>query len=156
MSIKFKALPTNEVRKLQNGGLDINGYAPEVSVSDGDGIQCRHCLQIIAKGAEMLLVAYRPFPEAQPYAEQGPLFLCADECERHPESEELPNLFNLVDSLLVRGYNADDRIIYGTGKVRPVSEVVSTAEKLLENPDVKFVHLRSSKNNCYQCRIERG
>lgn len=156
MTLKFLALPTGEVRRLQSGGLDINGHTPEVSVSDGDGIQCRHCLQIIPKDKEMLLVAYRPFPEAQPYAEQGPLFVCADPCERHAEAAELPDLFHLVDHLLVRGYNADNRIIYGTGDVRPVGEVVSTAEKLFENRDVKFIHLRSSKNNCYQCRIERA
>ena len=155
MTIKFLALPTDEVRRLQNGGVDANGQRPELMISDGDGIQCRHCLKIIPKGHEMLLVAYRPFPADQPYAERGPLFICADKCERHPESEELPDLFNLVESLLVRGYNADNRIIYGTGDVRPVSEVVSTAEKLFENADVQFVHLRSSKNNCYQCRIER-
>ncbi|MFT5195932.1 MAG: hypothetical protein ACI9EW_000073 [Cellvibrionaceae bacterium] len=156
MTINFKALPTDEVRQLQNGGLDANGQAPEVSVSDGNGNPCRHCLSEIPNGEKMLILAFRPFPSPQPYAEQGPLFLCAAECERHAESEELPDLFNLVDSLLVRGYNTDNRIIYGTGKVRPVSEVVSTAEMLFENPDVKFIHLRSSKNNCYQCRIERG
>ena len=156
MSIKFLALPTDEVRRLQRGGLDANGHAPEPSISDGDGYQCRHCLQIIPKGKEMLLVAYRPFPEDQPYAEQGPLFVCADKCERHAESETLPDIFNLAESLLVRGYNAENRIIYGTGDVCPVKDVVSTAEELFENPDVQFVHLRSSKNNCYQCRIERG
>ena len=156
MSIRFLALPTEEVRKLQNGGLDANGHAPELTVSDGDGYQCRHCLQIIPEGAEMLLAGYRPFPEDQPYAERGPLFVCAEQCERHPESAELPELFNLVESLLIRGYNTDNRIIYGTGDVRPVGEVVSTAEMLFENPDVAFIHLRSSKNNCFQCRIERG
>lgn len=157
MTVKFLALPTDEVRALQNGGPDANGHPPELCVSDGDGYQCRHCLQIIPEGAEMLLVAFRPFPEPQPYAEQGPLFVCANECERHPESAELPDLFDLPDHrLIVRGYNADNRIIYGTGDVRPVGEIVSRAEKLFENPDVRFVHLRSSKNNCYQCRIERG
>lgn len=156
MAISFKALATDEVRKLQKGGLDINGQRPEVAISDGGGNPCRHCLQDIPAGEEMLIVAFRPFPAPQPYAEQGPLFLCAKECERHPESAVLPELFQLRRELLMRGYNADNRIIYGTGQVRSIEEVESAAADLFANPEVRFIHLRSSTNNCYQCRIDRA
>ena len=45
MTIQFKALPTADVRRLQRGGPDAYGFAPERQTSDGDGVPCRHCLR---------------------------------------------------------------------------------------------------------------
>ena len=36
----------------------------------------------IAEGEPYLTLAYRPFPTLQPYAETGPIFLCAKACPR--------------------------------------------------------------------------
>lgn len=55
---------------------------------------------------------------------------------------------------LLRGYSADERIVYGTGGVVPAEMLEQRAEELLARPDVTYVHVRSAKNNCYQCRIE--
>ena len=154
MTIRFAALPTDRVRALQHGGPDAYGFTPERRVSDGDGVPCRHCLKNVAAGEEYLILAYRPFPALQPYAETGPIFLHASECERAPEAEELPEILSSVD-YIVRGYGADDRIVYGTGAVVPTAAVKQRAEALLERPDIAYVHMRSAQNNCYQCRIDR-
>lgn len=156
MGVKFVALPTEAVRALQAGGPDANGQPPEVIVSDGRGNPCRHCLREIPAGEGMLILAYRPFPVAQPYAELGPIFLCAESCERHPDSTELPRLFNGEGTILIRGYRSNDRILYSTGQVVEKSAVVDTVTGLFRNPDVAYVHMRSASNNCYQCRIERN
>jgi hypothetical protein len=55
---------------------------------------------------------------------------------------------------IVRGYGADDRIVYGTGAVVPTTEIAGRAEALLARDDITYVHVRSARNNCYQCRIE--
>jgi hypothetical protein len=156
MSIRFQALPTDHVRKLQTGGLDANGLAAEIKVSDGAGNPCRHCLTEIAEGKEMLVLAYRPFPTLQPYAELGPIFLCAEPCERHPDSDALPDYFQNRERILVRGYTADHRIRYGTGQVVEIEAVGQAAEGILAKHEIAYVHLRSATNNCYQCRIERA
>ena len=54
---------------LQRGGPDAYGMPPERRISDGDGVPCRHCLRTVAAGKDYLVLAYRPFPEFQPYAE---------------------------------------------------------------------------------------
>ncbi len=154
MTIKFNALPTDQVRALQQGAPDAYGMAPERKVSDGDGVPCRHCLTNVAAGEPYLVLAYRPFPELQPYAETGPIFLHADECPRAAETAELPALFARTRDYILRGYGPDDRIVYGTGAVTPTPEIVERAAALLARPDVAYVHMRSAKNNCYQCRIE--
>lgn len=155
MSIIFQGLPTDRVRALQNGGPDAYGMTPERRVSDGDGMPCRHCLKNIAAGDDYLVVAYRPFPALQPYAETGPIFLHADPCERADEGEALPEMLESTD-YIVRGYGKDDRIVYGTGAVTPTSNIAGRAEDLFRREEIAYVHVRSARNNCYQCRIERA
>ncbi len=156
MLVKFQALPTDHVRKLQAGGLDANGLVAETKISDGQGNPCRHCLTEVGEGKAMLVLAYRPFPALQPYAEVGPIVLCADQCERHPDSDVLPVMFRNRERILLRGYTSDDRIRYGTGQVIGTMAVEQVAERILANSEIAYVHMRSASNNCYQCRIERA
>ena len=104
----------------------------------------------------MLVAAYRPFSTIQPYTEVGPIFLCARQCERHPDSTALPEMFRNWTNMLVRGYGSDDRIRYGTGRVIDMNELEGVAEEIFEDPQVEYIHMRSASNNCYQCRIERA
>lgn len=155
MQIRFTALPTDTVRALQAGAPDAYGRMPERHVSDGEGNPCRHCLRFIPEGADMLILAHRPFPEFQPYAETGPIFLCAGPCERHAGTAE-PAILGGAPEFLLRGYSAEHRIVYGTGRVTPRPEIAATAAAMLGDARVAYVHLRSARNNCYQARIERA
>ncbi|MER9652253.1 DUF1203 domain-containing protein [Mesorhizobium sp. M0152] len=155
MTVQFKALPTENVRALQRGSPDAYGRTPERQISDGDGMPCRHCLKNIAAGDAYLIVAYRPFPDLQPYAETGPIFLHAKECARAAENGELPEILESPD-YIVRGYGRDNRIVYGSGGVIPTGAIVARAESLFERDDIAYAHVRSARNNCYQCRIERA
>jgi hypothetical protein len=153
-SVRYVALPTNTARAYRNGAPDANGMAPECTVSDGGGNPCRHCLRFIPKGEDMLILAHRPFPAPQPYAESGPIFLCADDCPRW-ESDGIPPIFKRQgEERLVKGYSADDRIVYGLGKIVPVAEVPSRAGEVLADARVAYVHVRSATNNCFTCRID--
>lgn len=154
--LRFIALESDLVDALRKGSPDANGQMPEPQVSDGNGNLCRHCLGEIAKDDPFLVLAHRPFPALQPYAEVGPLFIHAEDCPRYAETGRMPALFAGSKALLIRGYGSDDRIVYGTGQVVPPREVKSSAAKILENPKIAYVHVRSASNNCYQCRIERG
>ncbi len=154
-NIRYQAMPTEDARRYQSGGPDAYGQEPETRVSDGDGIPCRHCLNFVAKGDRYLVLAYRPFPRLQPYAETGPIFLHAEECPRFEDSATRPPILASSPDYILRGYGEDDRIIYGTGAVTPVAEMEIRAGTLLERDDVAYVHIRSARNNCYQARINR-
>jgi hypothetical protein len=155
MQNRFIALPTETVRALQADGLDANGMLPERSVSDGNGNPCRHCLREIPRGAGMLILAWRPFTSLQPYAETGPVFLCAEACRRHPQLEGLPDLYRGREMLL-RGYDVNERIIYGSGRTVPMSGLDSALGEMFAIPGIAFIHARSPTNNCYHFRIEPG
>lgn len=154
--IRFIAMPTDTARAFQRGEPDAYGNAPERKISDGPGIPCRHCLRHVAAGEPYLVLAYRPFPTLQPYAETGPIFLHAEECARAGEGDVLPAMFKDTPDYILRGYGADDRIVYGSGGVVPTHRICGRAHELLERDDIAYVHMRSARNNCYQLRIERA
>jgi hypothetical protein len=154
MPIRFVALESALVDNLRGGGLDANGQRPEVAVSSGTGVPCRHCLEQVDRGERYLILAHRPFPEPQPYAEIGPIFLHADGCRRGGGAHTPPMLASA--QYIIRGYCNRHRIVYGTGSIVPTSAIRDAAAELLANPAIAYVHVRSASNNCYQCRIERG
>ena len=80
MSRNFLPLDLEFIANVRAGGLDANGQPAEHAVSDGQGKPCRCCLDTVPKGKEMLIFAARPFQSLHPYAELGPVFLCADDC----------------------------------------------------------------------------
>ncbi len=139
---------------LRAGGPDSYGAPAERTVSDGAGNPCRHCLKDIPAGAAMLIVAHRPFPTLQPYAETGPIFLCAD-CAPAAPSETPPPVVARRKEFLVKAYGHDDRIRYGFGRVTPVPEIPDYCETLLADPATAYVDLRSAANNCFICRVRR-
>lgn len=156
MSIRFVALQTAEVAALQAGGPDAHGQKPERHISDGDGVPCRHCLTRVAKGEPYLILAYRPFPQAQPYAETGPIFLHAEPCPRFEESDTVPEILTGRPEFVMRGYDESDRIVYEACSIAAGDRIVADAERLLEDARVTYLHVRARTSTCYQCGIERG
>jgi len=152
MQIKFEPMDTPTAEHLRNGGLDANGNQPERKISDGAGVPCRCCMKIVGKGEPYLIAAWRPFTATHAYAETGPVFLHAEPCTAGPvELGRLPAFLQNPDYIL-RGYGADERIVYGTGDVIKLEAIPARIEELLAQPAVKAVHIRSSRNNCYHCR----
>ena len=150
--MRFSPIPTPIARAYQSGGLDANGQVPERQISDGDGNPCRHCLNLIPKGAGMLVLAHRPFPAPQPYAEVGPIFLCAAPCEAGGGAA-MPQILE-SPTYILRGYGRDDRIVYGTGAVVAIETLPEEAARRLADPRIAYVHVRSARNNCFQVRID--
>jgi Protein of unknown function (DUF1203) len=155
MAIRFVALETALVLCLRDGAPDGNGMVPERGITPADGYPCRHCLGLIAKGDAYLTLAHRPFPALQPYAELGPIFLHANDCPRGGGNAAIPTFLN-SPRYMVRGYGADDRIVYGTGTIEATTEIPAAAEAKFKDERVRYLHVRSASNNCYHCRIERA
>ncbi len=150
----YEALPTERVRALRRGGPDAYERPPELAISDGQGNPCRHCLDQVPEGQGMLILAYRPFGALQPYSETGPIFLCAGDCVRHG-GRGRPTVLDTSPDYLLKAYGADERILYGTGRVTPAAEIEVYAAELLAQPGVAFVDVRSARNNCFLLRLRR-
>lgn len=152
--MRFSAMPTEIARAYQAGTPDAYGHAPERAVSDGAGNPCRHCLCNIPKDAGMLVLAYRPFDGLHPYAETGPIFLCAKPCTQGGGTD-IPPILTTSPDYLVKGYSSDDRIVYGTGAIVLAADISSYAAGVFDNPNIAYIHVRSARNNCYQARIDK-
>ncbi|MEO1291784.1 MAG: DUF1203 domain-containing protein [Pseudomonadota bacterium] len=133
-------------------GPDSYSQTPRRQIADANGMPCRHCLRMVPAGAPNLVLAHRPFPAAQPYAETGPIFLCAAPCEPYSGGAVLPPFLE-SPTYLLRGYSAEDWIVYGSGRIVETSALIAEAEALLAAPQIAYLHVRSASNNCYQCRI---
>ena len=156
MKLKFVAMPRAVADAFRNGAKDANGNAPLRSTSDGSGNPCRCCLCDIPKHAPMLVLAWKSLASDGPWAETGPVFLCAETCAQHHDEVGMPPITRTRDRYLVRGYDRKDRIAYGSGRLIPTGEMEAYAAQLLQDPDLKAVHVRSQGYSCYQFRIERG
>ena len=155
MSLFYEAIDSAVAAALRAGGPDANGQPAERgAVATGSGEPCRHCLRNVPEGRQYLILAHRPFPAPQPYAETGPIFLCADECAAWPGDTPPPILSASADYLL-KAYTHGHRILYGTGRIVPRDEIADYAETLLSDPRVAYVDVRSARNNCFQLRIRR-
>ena len=65
-------------------------------------------------------------------------------------------MFRATPDYILRGYGHEDRIVYGTGSVVPTASISARAHELLSRDEVAYLHMRSARNNCYQCRVERA
>lgn len=149
------ALETDIVRHWQRGGTDVHGQIPQRKISTGAGTPCRHCLKDVPGGSAVLILAHRPFEGVHAYAETGPIFLCADECQRGGATDDLPPILTTSPDYLVKGYSTDEHIVYGTGGVVETDDIHKKVADVFRNPEVAFIHIRSARNNCFQARVER-
>ncbi|MDF1609855.1 DUF1203 domain-containing protein [Hoeflea sp. YIM 152468] len=152
MSFEYLPMDQATAERLRAGGPDSYGNVPERQISDGAGIPCRRCMEFVDKGEPYLIAAWRPFSALNAYTETGPIFLHAAPCapqDRPPQ--DLPAFLASPDYIL-RGYDSDERIVYGTGGVIRRHAIAARIEELLSQPSVTAVHIRSSRNNCYHCK----
>jgi Protein of unknown function (DUF1203) len=158
MAIEFHPYESQFVAQIRAGGPDAYGNPAERAVSDGAGVPCRSCLCNVPAGHDYLILAARPFDSLQPYAETGPIFLCAEACTPWAGAsagDQVPPILTTSPDYLLKGYSGNQRIIYGTGRVVRADQLAAYAEQLFDNPDLAYVDVRSARNNCFQTRITR-
>lgn len=154
MTYRFIGLPEMVCNNLRSGAVDSNGQVPERTISDGGGNPCRCCLDDIPAGRDMLILGYRPFETLNPYAELGPIFLCA-ECAAYGQPQVMPPVLTNRARHLLKGYTATDRIVYGTGEIVETRDIPRYLDRVFADPLVRYVHVRSATNNCFTLRIDQ-
>lgn len=100
--------------------------------------------------------SYRPFPCLQPDAQCGPIFLHAEPCALYVDEAVPPPMLLARRQLLICIDSADDRIVYGTGRLVAGGQLAQAAAERLPRTDVACVHVRCAANDCDPRRIARG
>lgn len=113
---------------------------------------CRHCLRWANPGENVILFPFASIPADRPYAESGPIFLHAKACQRYEATGEYPADFR--EGRVFRGYNKEHDMIDAV--VAHGIEPEAVIEKMLQNPEIAFVHARSVTRGCYTFAIARS
>jgi hypothetical protein len=133
--------------------LAADAEPDEVRVDHRGGAPLRCCLRDSRPGERLALVRVAPPGPAGPYAETGPVFLHADGCDG-PETDGYPADFAARTQVL-RCYDHTGRIL--GGEVVPAGgDHIGTAERLLADPEVAFLHTRNVVFGCYMLTLRRG
>ncbi len=123
-----------------------------ITANSPTGYPCRHCLRWAQPGERVILFPFESVPSGRPYAETGPIFVHADSCERYNDIATFPADFRR--GRVVRAYNSKHDMI--DAAVVNGDEPEAVIEKLLENPETDFIHVRSATRGCYTMGIKRA
>jgi len=153
ISINIVAIPTELAEAVCTTQKSPRyGHPVYTAIATGYG-PCRHCLKAFRVGEEQLtLFTHDPFEGIESLPLPGPVFVHTNKCERYPEDAGYPQELLRYPSVLDA---------YAKGR-RLLSETVATEgsqpeiiQRLFENPEVQYVHVRDKSAGCYDFRVER-
>lgn len=150
LNFRVKALPTPVAEAARKAAADKQPDHRVSVVEAANTAPCRHCLQWAKPGEEVILFPYQAIESGRPYSESGPIFVHAHPCQRYQEPG-YPAEFR--EGRVFRAYSATKDII---DAVLPNGDEPETViEKLFENSDTAFVHVRSATRGCYTFEVDR-
>ena len=150
-SIRVAAIPTRTA-EIVRATLKSPGYGhpAHIEVAGGYG-PCRHCLCDFRIGEEKrILFTYDAFYGHEPLPLPGPIFIHAEPCQRYPEESGFPEDAR-AHRLTVIAYG-DGRQVQAEEHVRN-GEVEEVVNRLLANPNARYLHVRDTEAGCYDFRI---
>lgn len=152
-TFRVTAIPTEVAEEVRRTGKSPNyGFPAHREIAAGRA-PCRHCLQLIRRDEEeLLLFTYDPFRELGEPPLPGPVYVHAEACPRHPESEVIPEIYR-GRLLTLEGYG-EDRALLKEVRASNGEEQVA-AEKLFQDAQIRYVHVRSTEAGCFLFRLER-
>jgi uncharacterized protein DUF1203 len=127
--------------------------ARTVVVDEMNAYPCRRCLRDAEPGERVVLLSYDPFVgnSATPYRQPGPIYVHEYGCA-YVASDETPD--QLASRVLsVRSFGRDDFMLGGV--VIQGSELQETADRLLADDTVAYVHVHNAGPGCFAVRIDR-
>jgi Protein of unknown function (DUF1203) len=147
------AIPSEVAEQVRNTGKSPNyGFPAHREVAAGRA-PCRHCLKLIRKGEEeLLLFTHDPFRELGEPPLPGPVYIHAENCARHPESDVIPEEYR-GRLLTLEGYG-DDRVLVRELRVKDGAEE-HAATQLFNDAKIRYVNVRSTEAGCFLFRLER-
>jgi hypothetical protein len=152
-AFRVAAIPT-KVAEIVRSTMRSPGYGHPAHVEMATGYgPCRHCLRDFQVGKEQrILFTYDPFHGIEPLPLPGPIFIHAEACERFPDDGGFPTDLR-AHRLTFAAYGEGRRLL--SEKYVENGDVETVVARLLQQGEVKFVHVRDTDAGCYDFRIER-
>ncbi len=155
MSFRIQGLspaPFADLYGLSEADLAARGvirYVADGNTHYPDRIEMRH----IALGEAALLINHVCQPAATPYRATHAIFVREGATQPFDEIDVVPEVFR-PRLLSLRAY--DERGMMIDADVVEGAAVEGLIERLLDNPDVSYVHAHNARRGCYSGLIKRG
>ncbi len=127
------------------------GVVPRTAV-DGSRMPCRLSLRDALPGERTLLLNFTHLDVDTPYRSSYAIYVIDGAAEAHPAPGELPPVFQ-GRPLAVRAFSQDGMLLdAGLAMGEAVREPVV---RLLDRPEVAWLHVHNAMHGCYAARIDR-
>ena len=143
------AIAPDRLDGVRAAGNDGHGNQLRAFAAGGQGEPLRCCLRYAEPGEQIMLVSYAPFEEPSVWREVGPVYIHAAQCEGYTPNGRLPEQLRTGPRVL-RTYRADDTMNYEHNTVvSDQADLQPIVERLLREPDVATVHVRTLAPQCF-------
>jgi hypothetical protein len=134
---------------VRTTGADGHGNELRPFPATGQGEPLRCCLRYAAPGEQITLISYAPFEDPSVWREVGPVYIHAKRCQGYTPTGHLPEQLAIGPRVL-RTYRADDTMNYEHNTVvNDATELEPIITRLLCEPDVETVHVRTLAPQCF-------
>ncbi|MFL6134306.1 MAG: DUF1203 domain-containing protein [Nocardioidaceae bacterium] len=149
-----RPIPAAYLDELRSRGVDDLGNLVQVAAAVGEGEPLRCCLRYATAGEAITLISYSPEGRGV-WREVGPVYVHADTCPG-PASRSLPEELRSGPRVL-RAYRPDGSMNYEQNTLVPGDEdLESELRRLLRDPDVSHVHVRTVLPQCFLYSVSLG
>lgn len=143
------AIDPTRLDAVYNTGADGHGNRLRPFAATGEGEPLRCCLRYAESGERITLISYAPFDHPSVWTEVGPVYIHAARCAGYPSPDRLPGQLATGPRVL-RTYRADDTMNYDHNTVvADEADLNPIIERLLSEPEVATVHVRTLTPQCF-------
>jgi hypothetical protein len=147
--LQVKAIDPERLAPVYATGVDGHGNQLRAFAAAGEGEPLRCCLRYAERGEQIALISYAPFENPSVWREVGPVYVHALPCAGPATTDALPAQLRSGPRVL-RTYDSNDTMNYEHNTVvTEETDLESVIERLLSEPDVATVHVRTLAPQCF-------
>ncbi|SDO89662.1 Protein of unknown function [Nakamurella panacisegetis] len=148
-SLRVHAIEPRRLDDIFSANADGHGNLLLPFAASGEGEPLRCCLRYAVQGEQIALVSFAPFDHPSVWTEVGPIYIHASPCDGPTSVTKLPQQLATGPRVL-RTYRADDTMNYDHNTVvSNEADLEPILERLLGEPDVETVHVRTLAPQCF-------
>ncbi|WP_375501404.1 DUF1203 domain-containing protein [uncultured Jatrophihabitans sp.] len=147
--LHVQAIDTGHLDQVRTSGTDGHGNRVRpFAAAGGGGEPLRCCLRYAREGEQIALISYAPLDHPSVWREVGPVYIHVAPCGGY-RSAGLPEELATGPRVL-RTYRADATMNYDHNTlVADDADLTPIIERLLAEPDVDTVHVRTVVPQCF-------
>lgn len=147
--LRVRAIDPTHLDDVRTSGADGHGNRLRPFAATGQGEPLRCCLRYARAGEQITLISYAPFDLPSVWREIGPVYIHAARCDGYVPTGRLPEQLATGPRVL-RTYRDDDTMNYDHNTVvLDETNLEPTIERLLGEPDVATIHVRTVAPQCF-------